>query len=234
MTNKLGKGDKQNMTSEFSFLLGRMFTAMPWPIEENLAVVVNRMIPAKYREALELLCTSGYPLHQTVSYHASIKFPISTGYLLSATTFPAWNSPIWEQAFWHHPHMQHGMRQVDDKHMRIGLGVEYDKFVNWVEQMAPLVGEVERAWKTVGEILEMASTAGQLKGMVPELVQYLPPARQEFLRGQLKASSLPYEWASYDRPAVRAMLLTMSKCYLLPKTDYTMDSRPPVWVREEA
>jgi hypothetical protein len=51
--------------------------------------------------------------------------------------------------------------------------------------------------------------------MVPDLLQYLPLGLRQAYEQQMRASSLPFEWAPYPKANVERMILTVSKGHLL-------------------
>ena len=96
------------------------------------------------------------------------------------------------------------------------LGQEQaDAMLDWAKSCAIMDDEIFNAQKVIGELFGMIKTAGQLRRMVPDLFQYLPEDARAAFTDQKRASSLPYEWAAYDRTAVDKMLGTFHKCHLL-------------------
>ena len=63
--------------------------------------------------------------------------------------------------------------------------------------------------------MNMALTAGQLKRMVPDLLKYLPDDKRDMLHQQVRASTLPFEWAAYDRDRVERAITYIAKCHML-------------------
>jgi hypothetical protein len=96
------------------------------------------------------------------------------------------------------------------------LGVEdTEHFMEWIVSTADMRLELKEAVQTIAQIMEMAKTAGQVKRMVPDLLQYLPPKLQLAYKDQVRASSLPFEWASYNKPRVERLLIALGKGHLL-------------------
>lgn len=67
----------------------------------------------------------------------------------------------------------------------------------------------------IDDLLEMCVTAGQMRRMVPDLLKYLPPEKVQCLHNQVRASTLPFEWAAYPRDAVDRATTYMAKCHIL-------------------
>lgn len=96
------------------------------------------------------------------------------------------------------------------------LGAEpAQKLMEWVRACALMDEEIFNAQQVIEDLFGMIKTAGQLRRMVPDLFQYLPEDAREAFADQKRASSLPFEWAAYDRGKVDRMLGTFHKCHLL-------------------
>jgi hypothetical protein len=96
----------------------------------------------------------------------------------------------------------------------------------WVRGAVQISHEIHSANSCLGDILQMASTPGQLKRMLPDLLQYLNASERNILLSQTRGSSMPYEWAAYDRNKVNELAVTMAKCKLLPEST---GERPISW-----
>jgi hypothetical protein len=95
------------------------------------------------------------------------------------------------------------------------LGNEAEATLDWMANCALYIDEVKEARTVIGDIFEMTETADQLKRMVPDLLQYLPEAVRRAYEEQKRASSLPFNWAAYDKRSVDRMILAVSKGHLL-------------------
>jgi hypothetical protein len=95
------------------------------------------------------------------------------------------------------------------------LGSDADAFLAWMRETAQLRDELHNAAKVIKDVFTMAKTAGQIKRMVPDMLQYLPEELRKACEEQKRSSILPFEWAPYDKSAVDAMILTVSKGHLL-------------------
>ena len=96
------------------------------------------------------------------------------------------------------------------------LGKEQaDDLFQWMKDTAMLYDELHQSRITIKEVFNMAKTAGQIKRMVPDLLQYLPLELRNAYQLQVRSSTLPFEWATYDKDKVERMTLTISKGHLL-------------------
>lgn len=92
---------------------------------------------------------------------------------------------------------------------------QFQSLIDWGEQVVDLEREVAQVVFTFNEILKMASTIGQLKRMVPEIVNYAPTGLRTALQDMKAQSALPAEWGPYDKSRVVSMLGSLAKFHLL-------------------
>lgn len=97
---------------------------------------------------------------------------------------------------------------------RVGQA-KWDEFVTWAQACDSMSREVANALDVCTDVLDMVTTAGQLKRMVPDLLRFLSQKSVEAVEDQKRASSVPAEWAAYDRAKVDAAMVTLSKCDLV-------------------
>jgi hypothetical protein len=97
-------------------------------------------------------------------------------------------------------------------HLGADKGME---FIEWMNMTAEMYDELRLASRTLTDIFTMAKTAGQIKRMVPDLMQYLPQAQREAFEEQKRSSTVPFEWAPYPKENIDKMLLQVSKGHLL-------------------
>jgi hypothetical protein len=90
----------------------------------------------------------------------------------------------------------------------------YDEFIAWANAAAACDARQTEARSVINDIIKMLSTAGQLRRMVPELVQYLPAQIQKDIADQQRASPFPEEWASYPKDKVEKMLAALAEGHL--------------------
>lgn len=105
------------------------------------------------------------------------------------------------------PHVEHG---------EAFFGADYPAVLDWMRSAITDTIEARNARTVlVDDLLNMCKTAGQMKRMVPELLKYIPPEKSAALHNQVRASTLPYEWAAYDRNAVDRAITYIAKCHML-------------------
>ena len=80
---------------------------------------------------------------------------------------------------------------------------------------AKLYDDILVSSRVIEDVMYMAKSAGQIKRMVPELIQYLPKHIQEAFADQKRSSTCPFEWATYPKCDVEIMLATVNKGHLL-------------------
>ena len=85
-------------------------------------------------------------------------------------------------------------------------------FLEWGHNAGLVSGAHIEALGTIDAILQQA-TVGQIKRMVPEIVQYCTPAQQ--LNEQVRRSPFPEDWASYDKSRVQRLLDALAKGHLV-------------------
>lgn len=96
----------------------------------------------------------------------------------------------------------------------LGDALTEDFFV-WVINSAKLYDDIILSAKALKAILGMAKSAGQIKRMVPDLLQYLPEHIQRAFAEQKRSSTLPFEWATFPKNDVEIMIATINKGHLL-------------------
>jgi hypothetical protein len=90
----------------------------------------------------------------------------------------------------------------------------YTEFLVWCSAVAKCDERQSEAHAVIDDIIKMLSTAGQLRRMVPELVQYLPDNHQKAIADQLRASPFPAEWAAYPKDKVDRLLAALAEGHL--------------------
>lgn len=92
-----------------------------------------------------------------------------------------------------------------------------DEVISWMKGTATMRDELIIANKALQDIFDMAQTAGQIKRMVPDLLQYLPVNLRLAFEEQKRASTVPFEWAPFPKANVDVMLTQINKGHLLQK-----------------
>lgn len=90
----------------------------------------------------------------------------------------------------------------------------YAEFLVWCSAAAKCDERQTEARGVIDDIIKMLSTAGQLRRMVPELVQYLPESHRRAIADQLRASPFPVEWAAYPKDKVDRLLAALAEGHL--------------------
>ena len=85
----------------------------------------------------------------------------------------------------------------------------------WSELAIAAFEEVRDARNTARQILSIMRSAGQLMRAVPDLMKYLPTEKRAAFANQKRASSMPYEWAAFDRVSVERLQNALGKALLL-------------------
>ena len=90
-----------------------------------------------------------------------------------------------------------------------------DEVISWMKQTAVMREELVLANQALQSIFDMAATAGQIKRMVPDLLQYLPVAQRLAFEEQKRSSTVPFEWAPFPKSHIDVMLTQINKGHLL-------------------
>jgi hypothetical protein len=90
-----------------------------------------------------------------------------------------------------------------------------DEVISWMKHTAIMRDELIIANKALQDIFDMAQTAGQIKRMVPDLLQYLPVNLRLAFEEQKRSSTVPFDWAPFPKAHVDVMLTQINKGHLL-------------------
>lgn len=85
----------------------------------------------------------------------------------------------------------------------------------WLDLTSDLGRQIVVADATFYELMKMCKTLGQIRRVLPELVDFMPLNVKQTLAKQVRASSAPYEWSAFDRSRVEQLTDTMAKCLLM-------------------
>lgn len=134
-------------------------------------------------------------------------------------------------------HDRNTMRQYVGKHRNIVLfcrddlvnlfGEKSDDILAWCNERAIMDAQAREAITVVDQLFTMASTAGQLHRMVPELMHYMGDAYKRQVAEQTKRSPLPDKWSSFDRYAVQRTLITIAKAHLMDANKVDTEAMNP-------
>jgi hypothetical protein len=242
-TTRLGVNDKAELRRDFELLFGRCYALMPCPIAGTyLPALYNNLVPEPYKKAAVEMMARGYNCElwflRTVEFVVPVN-NIKMTFCLTIDDVPGGRPPatIFDRLFMQRPRSSKTQPygDVSTAELELAFGEHGKPLLDWGWQYATLVNECFTAWDTAAEIIEMTSTAGQLRRMVPEMLQYLPDEKRTVLERQVRSSAIPHEWTYYDRRRVRDMLTTMAKCWLMPKHERIhrtiTDHAPDTWAR---
>lgn len=129
-----------------------------------------------------------------------------------------------------HKHGNALLREISAKSLFDVLGEgQATKLDEWAKTAADVGVQSVEAKHTIRQVFGMIKTAGQLRRMVPDLIQYLPDYMQKDLATQERRSPFPDKWAEYDKARIDRMLVTLARGHLVKSmTD------PSVRVYEDA
>jgi hypothetical protein len=106
--------------------------------------------------------------------------------------------------------------RISENDMGKVLGADLtEEVISWMQRTAVLRDQLITANLALTSIFDMAQTAGQIKRMVPDLLQYLPVKQRLAFEEQKRASSAPFEWAPFPKKDVDVMMEMINKGHLL-------------------
>lgn len=226
-SNVLTKEDKGLVLADIDRLLGRGVGFLPCPLvdhQDHMKVLASRVRLEDWTAAKHA-AEGGYPLRLTSEYKMPY-YSYDGRPMIFAVKTP-------EQVLWH-PRWESQRHRAKwekdspftDSEMQFILGPGLgSKFASWVVDVKQFHREAVSTYQTCEQIVKMASTPGQLKRMMPDLVSRLGRSAQRILRDQKRASSMPFEWAEFPREPVYAAEALLAKCYLLPDSHVVWSSR---------
>jgi hypothetical protein len=97
------------------------------------------------------------------------------------------------------------------------LGIDEDQLVVWLKHEDFVNRACAGVLLTLRDLLEMATTVGQVVRMAPDLEKYLPSDKLAAFQRQSVKSPFPRDFAGYNRSWVREMQNVLAHCYLLPE-----------------
>ncbi|SRR6266403_3818085 len=129
--------------------------------------------------------------------------------------------PLIQQGFYKEIYLNNDAQKITtleftEQDMLNVLGADLtDEVISWMKQTAIMRDELITANLALQQIFDMAQTAGQIKRMVPDLLQYLPTHLRIAFEEQKRASTVPFEWAPFPKAHVDVMLTQINKGHLL-------------------
>lgn len=226
MSARLGVRDKEGLLLDFERLFGRVHTVYPFPLTDEVLVLrANNLVPKRHRRFEQFMRGRGYDTTFWFSYEQ--KTTMLVGGLRYCTRFKVnFNGDNYQND---DPQLGKLMQldidarttkehAFDEDQLATAFSTDWPLVRAWMVQYGALMRETRDAWQTINELMNMLSTVGQLKRMVPEILEYLSKDKADELRSYVRASAVPYEWSGFERSRVRLMLVTMAKCHMIGKS----------------
>ena len=241
-TTRLGVGDKEALTREVSQLLGRIGEGIPCPIpHDQLPRMHNHLVPQHLRDIVVTMSEAQYDTSQWFQGHAKYVVmldgqPFRLYYEVSCYLDSRRGKEALCKTLMQLPATGSTVKIDGDKIdvvpvplIHAAFGEHAAPLLEWVKNYGRLHAEMVDAMSTASKIIEMTSTAGQIRRMVPDMLQYLTKERRQAMEEQKRASSVPYEWAAFDRSCVARMLQAMAKSHLLPGSRRMLSDTPAIY-----
>ena len=186
------------------------FLACPLSADEMLAVW-NAEFPKDVAEALELARRLKYA--RTNAWRTTIaEFNVPELALHARLVLPA----EYHSAFNEWMPSAGSERVIPLRVFESALGeARAAEFKEWAQAAALCQVKHDRARATIGDLTRMTSTYGQLRRMVPDLVNYLGPQARLLLDSQERKSPFPPEWAASPKDNIEHLLLALAEWHLL-------------------
>lgn len=96
---------------------------------------------------------------------------------------------------------------------------KHKALLHWLDTTWILSKDIVLAHACFHELMGFCKTAGQIRRVLPELVDFAPQKVKIILSKQQRASSTPFEWSAFDRTRVEQLTDTMAKCMLLTTSE---------------
>jgi hypothetical protein len=222
-------GAKEDLELDFKRLFGRCYDVVKFPLAQaEMPRLFNNLIEPGVQRVVVEMTRRGYSCASWFSGGATMVLPCAgvgaqdlTVHLGDNSEYvgnPAVRDDLLGRAFMHLPPAPEGPL-VTMAAFEAAFGEHAKTLLSWARNYAQLVGECESAIKTCKELIAMINTAGQLRRMCPEMVQYLPEEKRLALEMQPRTSAVPHDWSAFPRNRVYRMVETMAKCWMIPRGD---------------
>ena len=221
---KLSEDEKHGMGQRLCTYLGRHIHSipnMPAPLDTSLAMI-EQVYEGPEREAWWALRrmwdgldsgNTGYSMRmmkQPTTVGVTLEFPDGgkVGLQIPDDVLRVMNVPFW------YP--------VNDRMPVLNPSVVLsaqmcEEFTEWATHSLVVVERVARTWGTIREVINLASTVGQIHRMMPDLIKYVYPTTAKALENQQRRSPLPHGWMDIDRRMVRDAQDHIALCHMLPE-----------------
>lgn len=222
---KLTEDEKSTMRSRVSFYLARHVISIPEPpqLSDFLPLLAQSMYSGaalEYWHALHNWWLEQPPGTRLISKVA--KLPEETGFTLRLHDGHVLGLQVTEDD------MRKNCVPVWDPHddIRTGYDVQaykilppdlYEPLYDWATESALIMARIQNTMGILDEVIELASTVGQLHRMVPDLIKYVYSSTKEALAQQERRSPLPGGWMAINRREVRDALDHLALCHILPE-----------------
>lgn len=218
-SNVLTKEDKDAVLSDINILIGRGVAFLPCPLTEmdDHTKVLAARVRVEDWTAARHASAAGYSMKRSHEY--KMPYVPYDGHSLQILVKPSevflWH-PSWEAESKRSKWEESSPFSLSEMQFLLGpdLGGKFD---SWVADVKQFHREAFSAYGTCKKIVRMASTPGQLRRMMPDLLDRLGARAQKLLKDQKRASSMPFEWAEFPREPVYAAEALIAKCHLLPE-----------------
>lgn len=233
VTTRLNSADRQNTVESLHGVLSNIvrFVEMPVRDRHKMVNLWHGQFPRELFEAMDVLKKLGYgPSHSgSPNYRVAMEIEGEVYTALIRTEELPFEGEVPMEPMRMSPNISNATTRVvghaPSSYRATVLHLEYVEkhlgaadtaaFVEWMIHTAKLREEILDAATVITDIFDMAKTAGQIKRMVPDLLQYLPASLRQAYDEQKRASTMPFEWAPYDKGRVERMILAVSKGHLL-------------------
>lgn len=212
---------------------GISFIDSPLSDEEHVAMW-NEMVPKQWRDIVQFMMDEECEVYEIFSNRVALHMQAPSGkfYKMRLTTASRDYKQQFMKRTTKNEKSQPQIRYVHNGEVAVVYGVlltpdltvqllgqqKADALIEWAETCATMWKDVVESTETLQQLFAMIKTAGQLRRMVPELFRYMPKENQLAFEDQKRASTLPFEWAGYDRARVERLVGTLLKCQLLQGT----------------
>lgn len=207
-TNQLSDQDRTAIKKAVDHLFGRAITHFPCPLQ---TMDERRDLYWCSRTDQQLQALSELHTDRIAVFRNHYEVELSIGHEAYAMFLKRADSSDNDDYFWGAP-MMGGVIPLERIRQRVPKA---EDLLSWLGTTKKLGAECALAFPTFMELLRMCSTAGQVRRVLPELVDFMPSTVKLILGKQTRASNVPFEWSAFDRSRVEQLTNTMAKCMLL-------------------
>lgn len=214
-SNQLSSEERDKINTDIDTVLGRAVAYYKFPLKtyNDKLALARACFSASIRRGLEEITPTAEG--RLVQWQAFSRVTVD-----KSGTVVMWarDTPEGEEAFGGVLHSSH---ITWDDVAAVLPAAKMNALLNWFSEASQVHNTLLAAKTTFDEVLEMVSTPGQLRRMIPDLLPSLSVPVQRMLTHQKRASSMPYAWAAFPRIRVEAATEALAMCKLLPESDIT-------------